>query len=519
MNYTRTAAGLLSAQYRSVLKKCFLINMGLFALGAVTATPAQASIDDYKGVEYTGKGTDTAATTLYFKWVQDTNLGIYKLEQTADAAEADITTKNIDERTFGGDADVIPGYDIESKELSNVVYSNIPRGANVFISEQAYDGQIKKIDGTYVANNLIGIDATVGPIGAALSNNMKLGIINGNFIGNSITTSYVTYVGPSDYFGAGYGGAIYNSYVNQYYAHGDFTPSASGIIEGISGNFVANGVTITSPTGQTPTIYMDYTGTYYAFFTEGAFGGAITNHFGTIGAINNAVFENNYVLSTATSGSKGNIGGAGVYNSASKYIWRRGYPGFQPVTSSIGSITANFNENVAHTENGNISGGTILNVANENGTATIGNISGNFNKNSAVALKGNVSGSVIGNILEHPVGTATIGTISGTYTISANAANKTAINGTITLDKVVLKDDYFNGTIAISFNAPGKTGGAQSFGTKITGNCTKDGGEPTPYRTSDGGACALHGCGVDLLHDTCRKTVVGNLLLANLILF
>ena len=85
MNYTRTAVGLLSVQYCSVLKKCFLINMGLFALGAVAATPAQASIDDYKGVEYTGKGTDTAATTLYFKWVQDTNLGIYKLEQTADA--------------------------------------------------------------------------------------------------------------------------------------------------------------------------------------------------------------------------------------------------------------------------------------------------------------------------------------------------------------------------------------------------------------------------------------------------
>ena len=135
MNYTRTAVGLLSAQYCSVLKKCFLINMGLFALGAVAATPAQASIDDYKGVEYTGKGTDTAATTLYFKWFQATNLGIYQVEQTADAAEADITTKNIDERTFGGDADVIPGYDIKSKELSNVVYSNIPRGANVFISE------------------------------------------------------------------------------------------------------------------------------------------------------------------------------------------------------------------------------------------------------------------------------------------------------------------------------------------------------------------------------------------------
>ena len=34
MKYTRTALGLLTRQYRSVLKKCWLINVGLFALGA-----------------------------------------------------------------------------------------------------------------------------------------------------------------------------------------------------------------------------------------------------------------------------------------------------------------------------------------------------------------------------------------------------------------------------------------------------------------------------------------------------
>ena len=65
MNYTRTALGLLSAQYRSVLKKCLLLNLGLFALGAI---PANASIDDYKGVEYTGKDTAGIATPYYFKW-------------------------------------------------------------------------------------------------------------------------------------------------------------------------------------------------------------------------------------------------------------------------------------------------------------------------------------------------------------------------------------------------------------------------------------------------------------------
>lgn len=42
MRYTRTAIGLLSAQYRSILKKCLMINLGLFALCAV-ATPAKAT--------------------------------------------------------------------------------------------------------------------------------------------------------------------------------------------------------------------------------------------------------------------------------------------------------------------------------------------------------------------------------------------------------------------------------------------------------------------------------------------
>ena len=38
MKYTRNALGLLNAQYRSVLKKCLLINLGLFALGVGVST-------------------------------------------------------------------------------------------------------------------------------------------------------------------------------------------------------------------------------------------------------------------------------------------------------------------------------------------------------------------------------------------------------------------------------------------------------------------------------------------------
>jgi len=46
MKYTKSAIGLLNARYRSVLKKCLLINLGIFALGAVAATPAMADVDD-----------------------------------------------------------------------------------------------------------------------------------------------------------------------------------------------------------------------------------------------------------------------------------------------------------------------------------------------------------------------------------------------------------------------------------------------------------------------------------------
>ena len=43
MTYTRSAIGLLTRQYRSVLKKCFLINCGVFALGVLNASETLAN--------------------------------------------------------------------------------------------------------------------------------------------------------------------------------------------------------------------------------------------------------------------------------------------------------------------------------------------------------------------------------------------------------------------------------------------------------------------------------------------
>ncbi|MBQ7632957.1 MAG: hypothetical protein IJS88_02430, partial [Alphaproteobacteria bacterium] len=43
LKLSETGIGLLTRQYRSVLKKCFLINVGLFALGVAMAPEAKAA--------------------------------------------------------------------------------------------------------------------------------------------------------------------------------------------------------------------------------------------------------------------------------------------------------------------------------------------------------------------------------------------------------------------------------------------------------------------------------------------
>ena len=161
MKYTRTATGLLSAQYRSVLKKCFMINMGLFALGAVAATPAQASIDDYKGVTYTGRGTDTRASSFYYQWTQDADTGVYKLHRLADATGADIIATNQDHKIFNFDAldDRIPGYPDTLDTIDGAVFGGASdvydayhvNSANIFISKPSeYHEAVEYIKNTYL---------------------------------------------------------------------------------------------------------------------------------------------------------------------------------------------------------------------------------------------------------------------------------------------------------------------------------------------------------------------------------
>ena len=475
MNYTRTALGLLSAQYRSVLKKCFLINLGLFALGAVTATPASADIHDYDGT-YTGRAVAPLQNPLYYKWQYDDIFGIYKLVTTTSAVKDGITTVNTEYRVFSDDP--LPGFDPETGILANVVYSDLIGTATTFPMGQYPD--LKKVDAVYVGNNINNVRGDDWyPVAAALSNNKTIDKIGGKFIGNTVITSSNIVVGNAYFESAAYGGAIFNSSANIYSAIHFSTPDGAGVINEISGDFVGNGVTITAPSGNSPVVYMDwhydpnwdrgldyspYNGwvdNYRAGFPEGGFGGAIANAYGLIGSINNAKFENNYAISTATSagGVTGDVGGAAIFNVSYIYWWR-GH-GYQNIASQIGNITADFTENVANTAYGNVIGGTILNMAGK-GTATIGNINGNFSKNSATTLSGNIYGGVIGNMLADNSGASTIASISGTF--DKNTGSATNVYGGVIYNEGEITNGIKNSTFTDNtFTASGEGFGAAIY--------------------------------------------------------
>ena len=65
------------------------------------------------------------------------------------------------------------------------------------------------------------------------------------------------------------------------------------------------------------------------------------------------------------------------------------------------------------------------------------------------------------------------GTANGTYNITVTSDGSTKASVTVDLDKVVIKEDYFSGTVKISFNTAGANK-AKSGAVTISGNCNKD---------------------------------------------
>ncbi len=463
MKYTRTALGLLSRQYRSVLKKCFLINLGLFALTLpVEAAPQTAAGNNnlltqgaaestaeitetyqnrhkltsdfagvaqggaiYNGVNITVTFTDSGFIandvigTNFFPTVQGG--AIYNLGNITDISNTsfnDNFAKSEQSRqsvTSGGAINTFKG------EGSNASYTGIAKITNSSFLRNyvqnysgayggaisAGEGLIGNISGTSFQQNYAA-SSTDFAYGGAIKNS---GIINS--LGGSFSQNYVsakTYAR---------GGAIYNERNEGDGVSIIFTNDDTADIKSITANFSSN---------------------YAQAVNKSALGGAIYNT-AIIGAINGN-FSGNYATSANSYASGGAvyIGYTSLTNGGSTTRYN----------SKITSLTGDFTNNYA--SGTSAAGGAIYNQ----GTLAISGIQGTFSGNSVTATSDYAYGGAIynGENAEITVNNSTFSNNRANSNSAANAYGGAVYNeGKITFGGTnTFSDNYQQAAATKTFN-------------------------------------------------------------------
>ena len=463
MRYTKSALGLLNAQYRSVLKKCLLINLGLFALGAgistadatVTLSPTLDSLKE--------QAKDISSDTSYTltKLNSDENLPEGAAKVTINKETYYFTPssdKDLLQTLAGTSAGIITGEGGTPKSISFDV-SKLPASVfsyadgteaeddhNFVVQEADQDGKIttkyyKVVLNTDKLSTSGGVAWSEVDSGST-TGNIKINLPNEN----TPTTLYYTVdeskydptlgtrlndltrnVGSetkkvlfedlkiSDSYSV-YGGAIHNSSDGGYSIYADFIDNYTKSGSYAYGGAVYNHNTIGNITG-------DFIGNHASssYTYSSASGGAIYNsENGTIGTITGD-FIGNYVSSSGTvsyaSGgavynSKGTIGditGDFIGNHASSSDSAGGGVVYNSENGTIGTITGDFIGNYV-SSSFFASGGAVYNYG------TIGNITGDFIGNYASSVSGNAQGSAIYN-------EGTIGDITGDFIGNSSSSN------------------------------------------------------------------------------------------------
>ena len=522
MRYTKSALGLLNAQYRSVLKKCFLINLGLFALGAgistadatVTLSPTLDSLkeqakDISPDASYTltklnsGEILPEGAAkvtinkeTYYFIPSSDKDL-----LQTLAGTSAGIITNE--------DGTPKISFDVSKLPASSFSYAEGTETDHNFVVQEAdQDGQYSKKYYKVVLNtdklstsdgiawSEVDSGSTTGNIEINLPNentpttlyytidiskyvsnvsNGRLDNLTGN-VGSETEKVLFKDLNQISDSSAAYGGAIHNSSDGGYSIYADFidnyTKSGysdaqggaiyndSGTIGDITGDFIGNSSS------------SNYSSPYYIYSARG---GAIYND-GTIGTI-----TGDFIGNHASSSGDGETQGGAIYN-----------------YGTIGDITGDFigNHVSSSSESREAQGGAIHN------SDTIGNITGDFignyvSSSSSFSAEGgaihndgtidNITGDFIGNHASSVSGNAQGGAIcndNGTITIAGASTftdNYVEVNGEKTSNAIYnLKIVNFDGTNIVvndaitgengTINIASSSNGMTTFNNSVSGN-------------------------------------------------
>ncbi len=436
MKYTRTALGLLNAQYRSVLKKCLLINLGLFALGAGAANAEDYSLkaedlSTSKNITWKEIGADkyeadnpnmlkvelSADKAQYFEYTYTQPEGgkVYKTrkEGKEGALTGDITAdfKDIISNVDGGALSNAAGNTLNI--TGDFLNNQIDNTGSGNWGGAIYNGGTLSLKGDMIGNHIVRDGAVDG--GAIFNNKSTAQIkeIIGNYIGNYLVSNTNT--------DTAYGGAIFN-----------YNKAEIGKIEG---KFIGNHTK----------------GKFNVYRVSGASGGAIENYESSkIGKIS-GIFINNYAENTGLGGTNGGA----ISNSQN---------------SIMQSITADFYNNYLNGTEGLHQGGAIYNYKG----SSIGNITGNFFDNHVLGQNNasNASGVAGGAIFNASSSIESInGKFAGNYinnkkgVTQANGGAIASVGDTAKIN--LIKADFINN---YSSNKEGFSNGGAVYNLRSTIN-------------------------------------------------
>ena len=461
MTYTRSAIGLLTRQYRSVLKKCFLINMGLFALGAVGAVSmANAAVPTPTLDDMNTKAENFTSSQKYnLTTTQDTNTNFLLLDNGSGTLtqywytpiEGTVEKNNI--------LNYLAGVALAESDSSDYVFTNGTKyykfdmsksrpvsgyawnetGKLINLSEGTsadYDFAVNNGGSTKYYN--IAIDLTkASHVGSKLSN------INWS-TSNPSGYTWVDYVAASNATVSGdtitgairlktsHNGSVPTAYNvwDQYFTYTYTKPSGYDITQtGVKNTVAADGSNVQSKAFvgisemavynaedlPNADIIADFINNRYKLTSKGtATGGAIFNFY-NIGNITGD-FVGNYVVSTYS--GYASFGGA-IYNTPLSSV------------STIRNITGDFVGNTSYSYGDMGLGGAILNRSFSNYTASIGNITGYFiyNRSSGKTSHGGAISNY--SYRNTSIAIATIGSIAGGFIGNSASSSSEAYGGAI----------------------------------------------------------------------------------------
>ena len=284
LKLTKTGIGLLTRQYRSVLHKCFLINVGLFALGAATimmpseaeanpTTPTADEILSYLGTVSDGVATGSTGHTTWtqsgsaasaFAWETTNSIGsgvikigdyyyTYTYEKPGDYSvltSRKTTTSAIDKKLYTG---------ISVGSNKGSLYSNCSSGCQIiadFIKNTggSSTGYTAGLYNNATITTLVG-DFIYNRVGNSLYGN-NINNITADFIGNNADSAPL-------YVGGGTIGSIRGNFIGNTTSSngGGIDNSSAGTINSLTGNFIGNtghlGGAIISGNGATIKLFAD----------------------------------------------------------------------------------------------------------------------------------------------------------------------------------------------------------------------------------------------------------------------